>query len=94
MSPASGMVSGSAPGSARASRAAVDASSTAKANDEASFATREGARAPQLVLTCGFAGGLNPELKPGEVIFEISKGVSPDYLQENGDNQPMGQPWY
>jgi purine-nucleoside phosphorylase len=25
---------------------------------------------PKLVLTCGFAGGLNPELKIGEVIFE------------------------
>jgi adenosylhomocysteine nucleosidase len=58
-------------GSALASGAAVDASSTARANDGASFATREGARAPQLVLTCGFAGGLNPNLKLGEVIFEI-----------------------
>jgi adenosylhomocysteine nucleosidase len=26
---------------------------------------------PKLVLTCGFAGGLNPELKLGDVIFEI-----------------------
>ncbi|HZF01709.1 MAG TPA: hypothetical protein VE344_07420 [Methylomirabilota bacterium] len=26
---------------------------------------------PDLVLTCGFAGGLNPELKLGDVIFEI-----------------------
>ena len=26
---------------------------------------------PELVLTCGFAGGLDPELKIGEVIFEI-----------------------
>jgi|SRR5665213_580317 len=60
-------------GSAPAPGAAVDASSTAKANDGASFATREGARAPQLVLTCGFAGGLNPELKLGDVVFEISR---------------------
>jgi len=27
---------------------------------------------PDLVLTCGFAGGLNPALKPGDVVFELS----------------------
>jgi len=26
-------------------------------------------QSPKLVLTCGFAGGLNPELKVGEVVF-------------------------
>jgi nucleoside phosphorylase len=60
-------------GSAPAPGAAIGASPIAirKANDEASFATREGACAPELVLTCGFAGGLNPELKLGDIIFEI-----------------------
>jgi adenosylhomocysteine nucleosidase len=30
---------------------------------------------PKFVLTCGFAGGLNPELKLGEVIFETSDEI-------------------
>jgi adenosylhomocysteine nucleosidase len=31
---------------------------------------------PTLVLTCGFAGALNPELKIGDVVFEISNTFS------------------
>ena len=34
---------------------------------------REPRALPKLVLTCGFAGGLNPELKLGDVVFEISR---------------------
>jgi adenosylhomocysteine nucleosidase len=33
---------------------------------------------PKLVLTCGFAGGLNPELKIGEVIFELAAPAAND----------------
>jgi adenosylhomocysteine nucleosidase len=30
------------------------------------------AHSPELVLTCGFAGGLNPDLKLGDVAFDLS----------------------
>jgi adenosylhomocysteine nucleosidase len=31
---------------------------------------------PELVLTCGFAGGLNPDLKLGDVVFEVQSPES------------------
>jgi adenosylhomocysteine nucleosidase len=31
---------------------------------------------PELLLTCGFAGGLNPKLKIGDVVFEIGRQQS------------------
>jgi adenosylhomocysteine nucleosidase len=34
------------------------------------------ASSTDLVLTCGFAGGLNPDLKLGDVVFEIFPGGS------------------
>ncbi len=42
------------------------------------FLTRN---SPKLVLTCGFAGGLNPDLKLGDVVFEIPNRR--DELQES-----------
>ena len=46
---------------------------------------------PDLVLTCGFAGGLNPDLKLGEVIYELMdrRGELHESLteEENGDSQ-------
>ncbi|HEX5399538.1 MAG TPA: hypothetical protein VFY06_10870 [Verrucomicrobiae bacterium] len=44
---------------------------------------------PSLVLTCGFAGGLNPELKLGDVVFEIPSGSSRgDEAQTQTGNRP------
>jgi adenosylhomocysteine nucleosidase len=34
---------------------------------------------PELLLTCGFAGGLIPELKIGDVVFEILDGGNDTY---------------
>jgi uridine phosphorylase len=36
---------------------------------------------PGVVLTCGFAGGLNPELKVGDVVFEIRNSWHVDARQ-------------
>lgn len=46
-------------------------------NAEKSIRKHLAANSPELVLTCGFAGGLNPELKLGEVVFEIGNPQSP-----------------
>jgi nucleoside phosphorylase len=41
-------------------------------NAEKSLREFLAANSPKLVLTCGFAGGLNPDLKLGDIIFETS----------------------
>ncbi len=38
--------------------------------------------APDIVLTCGFAGGLDPNLKIGEVLFEIGRSRGNETLNE------------
>ena len=47
-----------------------------RANAEKSVRSFLPACSPELVLTCGFAGGLNPDLKLGEVVFEIGNRQS------------------
>jgi adenosylhomocysteine nucleosidase len=44
-----------------------------RANAEKSVRAFLATTSPKLVLTCGFAGGLNPDLKLGDVVFEIPK---------------------
>jgi adenosylhomocysteine nucleosidase len=39
---------------------------------------------PDLVLTCGFAGGLNPDLKLGDVLFETTDGDLRERLMSAG----------
>lgn len=43
-----------------------------------------GANSPERVFTCGFAGGLNPELKSGEVVFETSDAELRKKLESAG----------
>ena len=41
-------------------------------------------QSPKLVLTCGFAGGLNPELAAGTVVFSVDEGPGSRRANEAG----------
>jgi len=47
-----------------------------RANAEKSVRSFLTSGSPALVLTCGFAGGLNPDLKLGEVVFDVQSPKS------------------
>ena len=56
---------------AAATAASILITGIGRRNAEKSVREFLATNSPELVLTCGFAGGLNPDLKLGEVIFEI-----------------------
>lgn len=47
-----------------------------RANAEKSLREFLSKNSPELVFTCGFAGGLNPDLKIGDVVFEVQSPKS------------------
>jgi adenosylhomocysteine nucleosidase len=46
-----------------------------KSNAERSVQAAFEKDTPDLVLSCGFAGGLNPSLKPGSILFDADEGT-------------------
>ncbi|MGA2278851.1 MAG: hypothetical protein ABSG80_00955 [Verrucomicrobiota bacterium] len=50
---------------------AIIVTGVGRKNAEKSLREFLATHSPELVLTCGFAGGLNPDLKPGDVVFEL-----------------------
>ena len=61
-----------AAGKVAAEQAAILLTGIGRRNAEKSVREFLATNSPKLVLTCGFAGGLNPDLKLGDVVFELS----------------------
>jgi nucleoside phosphorylase len=56
---------------AAAQAASILITGIGRRNAEKSLREFLATNSPELVLACGFAGGLNPDLKPGDVVFEF-----------------------
>src|SRR5881392_951546 len=62
-------------------------------NAEKAFGKALAEQSPKLVLTCGFAGGLNPELATGTVVFSVDEPLTspmnpPPTLPREGSQFP------
>jgi nucleoside phosphorylase len=55
-----------------------------KRNSEAAFRKKLEMLQPKLVLTCGFAGALNPRFKIGDVVFFTNDSVLEKLLSDSG----------
>jgi uridine phosphorylase len=65
-------------GTAASAQAKILITSIGRQNAEKSLREFLATNSPELVLTCGFAGGLNPDLKLGEVVFELAGPAAND----------------
>jgi adenosylhomocysteine nucleosidase len=65
---------------------AIIVTGVGRKNAEKSLREFLATHSPELVLTCGFTGGLNPDLKLGDVIFELTdrRGELHEPLTEKG----------
>jgi adenosylhomocysteine nucleosidase len=59
-----------------------------KENAEKAIRQALASQNPALVLTCGFAGGLNPELRSGTVLFDADASANLDAALRNAGARP------
>jgi adenosylhomocysteine nucleosidase len=65
---------------------AIIVTGVGRKNAEKSLREFLATHSPELVLTCGFAGGLNPDLKLGEVVFETANApLAPSLSPPGGE---------
>ena len=65
---------------------AIIVTGVGRKNAEKSLREFLATNSPELVLTCGFAGGLNPDLKLGDVIFETANApLAPSLSPPGGE---------
>ena len=65
---------------------AIIVTGVGRKNAEKSLREFLATHSPELVLTCGFAGGLNPDLKPGDVVYETANApLAPSLPARRGE---------